>query len=149
MCVGKMVQFKVLYVIPQKVGGANREYGIVQLANGQQLPDLIVQEGWAKLRDDAERKAESPAAAELLEKLQALEAHAKADEKGLWAVKPKQIQNVREIPDTKAFVESHKAGSVETIVERVLSGDRLICRLMVSPNQHVQTTVLVAGLRAP
>ncbi|RMY99927.1 hypothetical protein D0862_06913 [Hortaea werneckii] len=149
MCVGKMVQFKVLYVIPQKVGGANREYGIVQLANGQQLPDLIVQEGWAKLRDDAERKAESPAAAELLEKLQALEAHAKADEKGLWAVKPKQIQNVREIPDTKAFVESHKAGSIETIVERVLSGDRLICRLMVSPNQHVQTTVLVAGLRAP
>ncbi|TKA22772.1 hypothetical protein B0A50_07874 [Salinomyces thailandicus] len=149
MCVGKMVQFKVLYVIPQKTGGAGREYGLVQLANGQQLPDLIVQEGCAKLRDDAERKAESPAASELLEKLQALEAHAKADEKGVWAARPTDIQNMREIPDTKAFVEQHKGSSIETVVERVLSGDRLICRLMVSPNQHVQTTVLVAGLRSP
>jgi len=148
-CVGKTIQFKVLYNIPQKVGGGNRDYGIVQLANGQQLPDLVVQEGWAKLRDDAERKADTPQAAELLEKLQALEAHAKADEKGLWATKPRQIQNIREIPDTKAFVEEHKGEAIDTIVERVLSGDRLICRLLVSPVQHVQTTVLVAGLRSP
>ncbi|KAK4544693.1 hypothetical protein LTR36_003942 [Oleoguttula mirabilis] len=148
-CVGKTVRFQVLYVIPQKTGGASREYGIAQLANGQQLPDLIVQEGWSKLRDDADRKAESPQAAELLEKLQALEAHARADEKGVWSSKPRQIQNIREIPDTKAFAEEHKGEAIETIVERVLSGDRLICRLMVSPTQHVQTTVLVAGLRAP
>ncbi|KAK5111721.1 hypothetical protein LTR85_011766 [Meristemomyces frigidus] len=148
-CVGKTVRFQTLYVIPQKTGGASREYGIVQLANGQQLPDLIVQEGWAKLRDDADRKAESPQAAELLEKLQALEAHARADEKGVWSSKPRQIQNIREIPDTKAFAEQHKGEAIETIVERVLSGDRLICRLMVTPVQHVQTTVLVAGLRAP
>lgn len=148
-CVGKTVRFQTLYVIPQKTGGASREYGIVQLANGQQLPDLIVQEGWAKLRDDADRKAESPQAAELLEKLQALEAHARADEKGVWSSKPRQIQNIREIPDAKAFAEQHKGEAIEAIVERVLSGDRLICRLMVTPTRHVQTTVLIAGLRAP
>lgn len=148
-CAGKIVRFTVLYSIPQKAGGGSREYGIVQLASGQQLPDLIVQEGWSKLRDDADRKAETPQAAELLEKLQALEAHAKADEKGVWSTKPRQIQNVREIPDPKAFAEQHKGEAIETIVERVLSGDRLICRLMVTPTEHVQTTVLVAGLRSP
>lgn len=31
----------------------------------------------------------------------------------------------------------------------MLSGDRLICRLLVQPTKHVQTIVLVAGIRAP
>ena len=149
LCVGKVVHFKVLYSIPQKVGGTSREYGTLVLAGGQQLPDLIVQEGWAKIRDDAGRKAEAPPAAEVLERLQALEAHAKADEKGVWSTKPKNIQNIRELPDPKAFAEEHKGQAIEAVVERVLSGDRLICRLMVTPEQHVQTTVLIAGLRAP
>ncbi|WPH03239.1 Hypothetical protein R9X50_00611600 [Acrodontium crateriforme] len=149
MCTGKMIQFQVLYTIPQKTGGAPRDYGIVRLADGRQLPDLLVQEGWAKLRDDADRKAETPQSIELLEKLQALEAHAKADEKGIWGANFKRIENIREISDPKAFVEEHKGKPIDTLVERVLSGDRLICRMMISPTQHVQTTVLVAGLRAP
>jgi staphylococcal nuclease domain-containing protein 1 len=149
LCVGKVVHFRVLYSIPQKTGGTSREYGTVMLQGGQMLPDLVVQEGWAKLRDDAERKAESPPAAELLERLQALEAHAKADEKGVWSSKPTIIQNQRELADPKAFAEEHKGQAVDAVVERVLSGDRLICRLLVTPTQHVQTTVLVAGLKAP
>ena len=35
------------------------------------------------------------------------------------------------------------------IVEKVLSGDRLIVRLLVSPTKHTQTIVLVAGIRTP
>ena len=149
LCVGKLVRFQVLYAIPQKAGGANRDYGTVQCATGQQLPDLIVQEGWARLRDDADRKADSPTGTELLEKLQALEAHAKADEKGLWAAPSTRIEMLRELPNPKAFVEEHKGQPIESVVERVLSGDRLICRLMVTPLNHVQTTVLVAGVKAP
>lgn len=146
---GKVIRFRTIYAIPQKTGGASREYAVVTLPDGYQLPDLIVQEGHAKLRDDADRKAEAPLAAELLEKLQALEAHARADEKGIWAAKPTIIENTREIADTKAFAEEYNGKAIDSIVERVLSGDRLIVRLMVSPTKHVQTTVLVAGLRAP
>ena len=149
LCVGKTILFKVLYSIPQKTGGSSRDYGIVYLANGQQLPDLVLQEGWAKLRDDADRKAESPPAAELLEKLQALEAHAKADEKGVWSSKSKTVHSTRELPDPKAFVEEHRGQAIDSVVERVLSGDRIVARLMLSPTEHVQTTVLVAGLRSP
>ncbi|KAK5757666.1 hypothetical protein LTS12_012268 [Elasticomyces elasticus] len=149
LCVGKILHFRVLYNIPQKTGGGARDYGVVFLPSGQTLPDAIVQEGWAKLRDDADRKAESPQASELLERLTALEAHAKADGKGVWQTGAKHVQNVREIPDPKAFVEEHKGEAIEAVVERVLSGDRLICRLMISPGQHVTTTVLVAGLRSP
>jgi staphylococcal nuclease domain-containing protein 1 len=149
LCVGKMVRFSVLYTIPQKTGGASRDYGIVMLQNGQLLPDAIVSEGWAKLRDDADRKAENPQSTELLERLEALEAHARVDEKGLWATSQQEIQNARELPDTKAFSEQYNGQPIDAIVERVLSGDRLICRLMVTPTNHVQTTVLVAGIRAP
>lgn len=149
LCTGKLVQFRTHYSVPQKTGGASRDYGTVQLADGKQLPDLIVQEGWAKLRDDADRKAESPQATDLLERLRALEAHARADEKGVWGSRSTHIESVREVPDPKAFVEEHKGQPIDAIVERVLSGDRLICRLMVSPTKHVQTTVLVAGLRSP
>jgi staphylococcal nuclease domain-containing protein 1 len=149
LCVGKMVRFSVLYTIPQKTGGSPRDYGIVMLQNGQLLPDAIVSEGWAKLRDDADRKAENPQSTELLERLEALEAHARVDEKGLWAAKQQEIQNARELPDTKAFSEQYNGQPIDAIVERVLSGDRLICRLMVTPTNHVQTTVLVAGIKAP
>lgn len=146
LCVGKVVQFTPLYNIPTP---SPRDYGTVTLQNGQPLLDLVVREGMVKLRDDAGKKEESAQGTELLERLQALEAHAKADEKGLWQRDLARIENAHEMSDPKAFVESWKGKPVDAIVERVLSGDRLICRLIVSPTQHVQTIVLVAGIRSP
>lgn len=35
------------------------------------------------------------------------------------------------------------------MVEKVLSGDRLIVRLLLSPTSHVQTMLLIAGIKAP
>ena len=145
----------------------NREYGTVILQNGQQLPDLLVSEGWAKLREDAGRKDESEAGTQLLEKLQALEARAKADEKGVWGKKGDNVETTYEMSDAKAFLEQWKGKSIDgwshrvtcleysstnhvvAIVEKVLSGDRLIVRLMPIPTRHTQTMLLVAGIRAP
>jgi len=105
LLVGKVVHFKVLYKIPT---GANREYGIVALPNKTQLPELAVAEGWLKLRDDAGRKDDSEEATAILEKLQMLEARARADSKGLWAESGGRIQSSYEVPDPKAFVEEWK-----------------------------------------
>lgn len=149
LLVGKVVRFSTLYSIPQKTGGSSREYAIISLQGGEQLPDLVIREGWAALRDDADRKAELPGAADLLQKLEALEAHAKADEKGIWNTKQPSVESARDLPDAKQFAEDHKGKAIDAIVERVLSGDRLICRLLLSPTQNVQTTVLIAGLRSP
>ena len=146
LCVGKVVQFSTLYNIPTP---SPRDYGTVTLQNGQQLLDLIVREGMVKLRDDAGKKEESSRGTELLERLQALEAHAKADEKGLWQTNIPRIDNVHDLSDPKTFVEAHKGKPIDGVVERVLSGDRLICRLLLTPTSHVQTIILVAGIRAP
>ena len=146
MAVGKVVQFSVLYNIPT---GVKRDYGSIMLQSGESLPEAAVSEGWAKLRDDASRKDDSEDSKSLLEKLELEEAKAKSESRGLWASNGEQIETVYDLPDPKGFVEQWKGKSLESIVERVLSGDRMIVRLFLSPTKHLQTMVLVAGIRAP
>ena len=146
LVVGKVIQFQVLYNVPT---GVKRDYGIVMLQGGQKLPQEAVSEGWVKLRDDAAKKDESEESKALLEKLELEEARAKADSKGLWAESGGKVENSFEIPDPKAFVEEWKGKSLDAIVERVLSGDRMILRLLTTPTKHTQTIVHVAGIRTP
>ena len=146
MTVGKVIQFIILYSIPT---GAKRDYGTVYLQTGQSLPDAAVAEGWVKLREETGRKDESETSKALFEKLELAEASAKAGSKGIWASAGGNIENAYEVSDPKGFVEQYKDKPVEGIVERVLTGDRMIVRLCLSPKKHVQTMVLVAGIRAP
>lgn len=126
-----------------------RDYGIVTLQTGQTLPELAVTEGWVKLRDDAGRKDESDEAKSLLEKLELEEAKAKAESYGLWASSGGKVDASYEVPDPKAFVDEWKGKSIDAVVEKVLTGDRVIARLLLTPRKQVQTLVLVAGIRAP
>lgn len=105
LLVGKVVRFQVLYKIPT---GANREYGIVALPDRTVLPEQAVAEGWLKLRDDAGRKGESEEDAQILEKLQVLEARARADSKGLWAETGGRINSINELSNSQQFVEENK-----------------------------------------
>ncbi len=146
LLVGKVVRFQVLYKIPT---GANREYGLIVLPNKISLPEEAVAEGWLKLRDDAGRKEDSEEAAQLLERLQMVEARARAESKGLWAESGGRINSSSELSDTQKFVEDNKGRDIDAIVEKVLSGDRLIVRFLLSPTEHVQTMVVLAGIRAP
>ena len=146
MTVGKVVQFTILYSIPT---GAKRDYGTVYLQTGQSLPDAAVAEGWVKLREETGRKDDSETSKALFERLELAEASAKAGSKGIWASAGGSIENAYEVPDPKGFVEHYKEKPIEGIVERVLTGDRMIVRLCLSPKKHVQTMVLVAGIRAP
>jgi staphylococcal nuclease domain-containing protein 1 len=110
LLVGKVVRFQVLYKIPT---GANREYGLVVLPNRTVLPEQAVAEGWLKLRDDAGRKDDSDEAAHLLEKLQALEARARADSKGVWAETGGRINSASELSDPQQFVEENKGKEID------------------------------------
>lgn len=136
----------ILYSIPT---GTKRDYGTIAVPNVMELPMEAVKEGWLKLRDDAGRKDESETSTQLLEALKLEDARAKADSKGLWAGKGGRVETSYELPDPKSFTDEWKGKSMDAIVERVLSGDRMIVRLMVSPEKHLQTMVLVAGIRAP
>ena len=142
LLVGKVVQFQVLYAIPT---GAKREYGIVKVpgANGKELPELCVSEGWAKVREDAGRRDESEDAAVLLNSLRELESHAKSESKGVWAGDDK-INMAYEVKDPQELLDSLKGTPIDSVVEKVLSGDRFLIRLLISPKKHVQTLVVAA-----
>ncbi|KAF2104142.1 nuclease domain-containing protein 1 [Rhizodiscina lignyota] len=151
LLVGKVIHFRTLYKIPT----TGREYGILLVGGapgqpGANLPDLAVEEGWVKLRDDAGRKEEAEETMQLLEKLRALEARARVDGKGVWAEgKDGRVDCGYDVSDVKAFVDEWKGKNIEAIVEKVITGDRLIARLMTGPTNHTQTLLLLAGVRAP
>ncbi|KAK5405742.1 hypothetical protein LTR06_008809 [Exophiala xenobiotica] len=143
-CLGKVIQFQILYAIPT----TKREYGRVKLPTGAELPDLIVEEGWAKVREDAGKKEDDENALAYLDKLRSLEAEAKSQSKGLWG-KGGQIEASSEVSDPNSLVEQYKGKKVDAIIERVLTGDRLIARLMLSATKHTQTMLVLAGIRTP
>lgn len=137
MVVGKNVQFKVLYTIPN----TKREYGIVFLNDGRRLPEEMVKLGWLKLREDAGRKEDSEEALKQLDELRLLEAKARADDLGLWQPNGGRIEVQHDMGNAQEFLDTWKGKTVDGIVERVLSGDRMLVRLMVSPTLHYQGTV--------
>ena len=113
------------------------------------LPDTAVTDGWVKLREDAMRKGETDEANETISKLKGLEDKARSAGKGIWSSTGGHIDTSHELSEPKAFAELWKGKSIDSVVEKVLAGDRMILRLMPSPTEHVQTLIAVAGIRAP
>lgn len=107
-----------------------------------------MQEGWAKVREDAGKKEDDENALAYLDKLRALEGEAKSEGKGVWG-KGGQIETSSEVTDPNALVEQYRGKKIDAIIERVLTGDRLIARIMLTPTKHVQTMLVMAGIRAP
>ncbi|KAJ1335913.1 staphylococcal nuclease domain-containing protein 1 [Microdochium nivale] len=144
LVVGKPVQITVLYTIPT----SGREYGVAQLKDGTQFPDELVKAGWLKVREDAGRKEESEENQQRIENLRAIESSARSESKGLWAGVGGIIEVQNELGGQN-FVDQWKGKSIDAVVERVLSGDRLLTRLKVSDKKHLQVMTLVAGIRTP
>src|SRR2546423_191136 len=145
LLVGKAINFETLYQIPS----TKREYGKVMLPTGSELPDLLVSEGWVKVREDAGLKEADEDAVAYLEKLRSLEGQAKSSAKGVWATSGGKTDVSYDVPDPNALVAEYSGKKVDAIVERVLTGDRMIVRLLISPDKHIQTMLVLAGVRTP
>lgn len=111
LCVGKVIQFRTLYQV------APRDYGTVTLQGGQDLLELVVENGWVKLRDDAEKKDESVATLEsgglLVPKFRELEMVAKSENRGVWSGSLQRIENVYEFASLAGFLDTWKGRSIE------------------------------------
>ncbi len=145
LVVGKAVTFQVLYQIPN----TKREYAMVTLSDGRKLPEEAIKEGWVKLRDDAGRKEDTEKALQQLNELKLLEAQARSVDKGIWRSEGGRIEVQHDMGNPQQFLDEWKGKTVDGLVERVLSGDRMLLRLIISPTKHVQVMALVGGIRAP
>ncbi|KAL4784176.1 hypothetical protein BJX76DRAFT_327918 [Aspergillus varians] len=148
LLVGKVIQFQTLYTVPT----SQREYGNIKLPSFDvTLPEISVQEGWARVREEAgKRSDDSEETVAVLERLRALEDHARTEGKGVWAgAEITRIETSYELTDAKSLVDEWKDKHLEGIVEKVLTGDRLVLRLLVDPEEHLQVIAVVGGVRAP
>lgn len=149
LCIGKDVTFRVEYTVPS----IGREFGSVFLGD-KNVAKLIVEQGWAKVREQGQQKGEaSPYLAELL----LLEEQAKQGGRGRWTTEPGALgKAVRDVPssaigdsstfDAVAFKDANKGKPIKAIVEQVRDGSTL--RLNLLPQfQFVQA--FVAGVQAP
>jgi staphylococcal nuclease domain-containing protein 1 len=143
--VGKNITFEILYQIPN----TKREYVVITSADKRKFPEESVQEGWIKVREDAGRKDDTEQSIERLNALKLLESQARAAGKGIWASESSRIEVQNDIGEPQAFAETWKGKTADGLVERVLSGDRVLVRLIINPKKHVQVMCLVAGIRAP
>ena len=105
--------------------------------------------GWVKIRDDAGRKDDSEESRMFLDDLKQKESSAKSSSKGLWISNGGQLHTAYEVPDPQGFVEKRKGKPLKAVVERVLAGDRMLVRFLLSSTNHIQTLVMVAGIKAP
>ncbi|KAL4956664.1 hypothetical protein BDW69DRAFT_158043 [Aspergillus filifer] len=147
LLVGKVIQFQTLYTVPS----SQREYGKIKLPSFDvTLPEIVVQEGWSRVREEAgKRSDDTEETAAMLERLRALEDHARTEGKGVWGSGSGRIETTYELPDGKTLVEEWKDKHLEAIVEKVLTGDRLILRMLVDPEEHLQVVAVLGGARAP
>ncbi|ODQ63675.1 hypothetical protein NADFUDRAFT_13590, partial [Nadsonia fulvescens var. elongata DSM 6958] len=148
LLVGKTIKFKVLYSLN------GREYGDVSAPIFDSLVARILADGTAKLRTDAPANATTDDLAALLDTWTPLEKRAKSDAVGIWADKLPPSPVILTTLDTALYADPAKPYSA--IVERVVAGDRLQVRIMLSSadapqgrRTHILTPALIAGVKTP
>lgn len=135
LLVGKQIKFWILYKT-----NSNREYGDISTPLFPSLIEYVLSNGAAKLRDNVKSFDDD----EELEKFRNAQDEAKKSEIGVWSSSLKSIQIVEkdqlQVPSTSA---------IPAIVEKVLSGDRILARLLISKTCHCIVPVLIAGIKTP
>lgn len=132
LLIGKDVKFKVLYKTP-----SGKEFGDIQTPIFQSLIEYGLEKGWFKLREGLQDDSEY-----VEDVLRPLENKGKdaiaASEKD-----PKIIE-----VDEDIIAKSQRA-PITTVIEKVISGDRVMARIIINKGQHIVTPLLLAGLKAP
>ncbi|OWB61759.1 hypothetical protein B5S29_g2662 [[Candida] boidinii] len=138
LLIGKEVKFWVLYK-----NQSDREFGDISTPLFQSLSEYVLSKGGAKVRDNADED-------ETYELKQA-ELKAQLNDVGLWNSKSSTSIEVQNGNLTQDQIENSQLPdqAYQTIVEKVISGDRLLCRIFLSERLHAVVPILIAGIRCP
>ena len=140
LLVGKTIKFKVLYTLPG-LGESKREFGDIKTPIFDSLIEYLLNKGAVKVKE-----TNDPFDEDYYFTLQDLENKAKNDNLGSWGHQNKPAVANELIYDE---IEGSKTKPISAIVEKVISGDRLLIRFLISKQKHVVAPVLIAGIRSP
>lgn len=140
LVIGKEIKFQVLFKMPT----TGKEFGDIKAPIFSSLIEYLLQHGMVKLKDNI--RVEDDLEVEFVDQLRKLELEAQNKKIGIWAPK---FQEPEIVPLSDEIIEKSQKRPLDTIVEKVISGDRIIGRVMVNKNQHVLQPLLLAGIKTP
>ncbi|KAK7676540.1 hypothetical protein QCA50_020509 [Cerrena zonata] len=83
---------------------------------------------------------------EFIQNLYGLQNKAKSQSIGIWDDSKPKIELIQ---FDDSILEKVKQNSVGAIVEKVISGDRIVTRLLLNKSQHSSTPIILAGIKCP
>lgn len=137
LVIGKEVKFEVLFKMPN----SGKEFGDIRAPIFLSLIEYLLEKGMVKLKDNI--RVEEDTEVEFVDRLRKAELDAQTRKVGIWA--PKFVEP--EVVPLSEDIEAKKA--LPAIVEKVISGDRIVGRILVSKNKHVEQPLLLAGIKTP
>ncbi|RLV91600.1 nuclease domain-containing protein [Spathaspora sp. JA1] len=135
LLIGKDIKFKVIYK------AANREFGDIQSPIFKSLIEYLLKNGVVKLKENFNENE-----GDIFYELTDAENYAKSNGLGVWSTTQEKIELIN--LDEKIITKSQKY-PFKLIVEKCISGDRIVGRIIVNKNQHVSSSLLLAGIKCP
>ena len=136
----KVVNFTVSFELPT----TGKQFGDVQAPIFDSLIELMVQKGLAKLKDNIKTNTDEEDA--FVDKLRGLEQTAQKNGLGVWSP---TFAEPRIVPLDQEICEQSKAKPLPLVIEKVISGDRFIGRILLGADRHVLQPMILAALKAP
>ncbi|KAI5949531.1 hypothetical protein KGF57_004741 [Candida theae] len=132
LLIGKEVKIKV----EGKAG--TREFGDLKAPIFDSLIEYLLTNGYVKLRDNVPE--------EVQDHLQQIETKAKQQQAGLWNEKLKRVQ-LSPLDDEITSVSQTQP--LKFVVQKVISGDRIVAYIYVNDYKVSESTFLLAGVKTP
>ncbi|KAI8137141.1 hypothetical protein BJV82DRAFT_636668 [Fennellomyces sp. T-0311] len=148
LLVGKEVSFVPEYTVTTTT--PPREYGFIMTANGDQVAELGIKEGWLKVRDGKARgDAEEHEA--LLDRLHDLEDDAREAKRGMWNSDESGLRDVSYTfdGDSRAFLNKYKGQPLDAIIELIRDASTYRVLLTLPDKSQQYVTLLLTGIKAP
>lgn len=139
LLIGKEIKFRVLFKTPN----VGKEFGDIQAPIFKSLVEHLLEKGHVKLKDNIQDDSE------YVDDLRNLESKAKQNQVGLWSVASALEDKIETIDLNEGIIGKSQNTPITTIVEKVISGDRVMARIIVNKNQHITTPLLLAGIKCP
>lgn len=136
LLIGRDIKFKVNYKNPT----TNKEFGDIQAPIFKSLIAYLLEKGWVKLKDNF-----SESEGDIYYELKDIEDTARRNQLGLWSTQ--SHINIVDLDD-KIILKSQKY-PLKVIVEKVISGDRVLARIVLNDSDHVTTPILLGGFKTP
>lgn len=140
LLINRVIKFKVLYTYPA-FGGGKREFGDIKAPIFDSLIEYLLEKGCVKVKD-----INDPVDEDYYLDLKDIQEKTKTSSIGLWS-NANGINVTNEL--LYAEIEKSKVLPINAIVEKVISGDRLLVRFLVSKTHHVVAPVLIGGVKSP